>query len=148
MSHVYGGVDGVFSVAEDDKGVCSVGGATGKVVESLLEYHAEVGAAIAGPFPIDLLKGVSQRCVVVGEGDNDVRLAGEDDEAYFVGRERVNEFVGCGSGFFQPRGGYILRFHGSGDVQGDDETAPGGDARLIDVAVDGAGKRQQADGKR
>ena len=79
-----GGVDGVLPVAENDKSIGAVRCAALEVAHGGAQNKTEIGPAVACPAAIHLGNRVAQGVVVVRERNNQIRFAGEDDEADFV----------------------------------------------------------------
>ncbi len=139
LRHGKGGFFGILAIAEDDEGIGAIRCAAFEILHGFAENHAEVCAAHAGPTTVNLFQGIAQGGVVVGEGDDEIRFSGKDDEADFIPGESIDEVVCGGTGFFQPGGNHIRGFHGAGDIQRDDEVSAAGGGATFPKAVDGAG---------
>ena len=142
-----GVADGVFPIAEDDEGVGGVRRVLFEGVQRAGEDVVEVGSSIGGPAAVDLFDGFAQCVVVVGEGDGELCISGEDDEAEVVVRQGVHQFIGGRAGLFEAGGGDVPRFHGAGDVDGKHDVAAHADVFSVGVAAVWAGEGDDDEGQ-
>ena len=156
FGHFERGIHRVFAIAEDDKSVgAAFRRAAFEILHGLAQHYAEIGASHTGPAAVHLLQCIAQGGMVIGEGNHEVCLAGEDDKPDFIARQSINQLVGGGACFGQTRGRHVLGLHGTRDVERDEQVAPRGGGSAFAVAVDGAcqchqgaHQRQQSKGSR
>ena len=86
--------------------------------------------------------------MVVSERHDKVCLSREDDEPDFVAGQGINQLVGRGARFIQAGGLYVLRFHGAGDIQRNEQVAPGGGGSAFPIPIDRAGECNDSAGER
>ena len=96
-----GGIHGVFAITENDEGIGPLRRAAFEVLHGFAEHKAEIGAAGTGPPAVHLFQSIAQSGVVISERHHEVCFTGKDNEPYFIRRQRINQFIGGGAGFFQ-----------------------------------------------
>ena len=133
-----GKVHGVFTITENHQSIGAGSGGALKALHCQFEHVLQVGAPVALPVAIDQIEGFLQGEVVVGKGDKQLCLAGEEDEADFIRRQCIYKYTGCRACLLQAGGGDILRLHGAGDIQRNNEVAPRYQCLCVLIAVEGA----------
>ncbi len=142
LGNIKGGINRVLAIAEDDQRIGSLRCTALEILHGFAKHEPEIGAACAGPTAVHLFQRIAKCGVVVGERYHQIRFAGKDDEPDFIRRQGVDELVGGSPRFLQSRGFHVLGFHGAGNIQRDEQIAPGICGACLAIAVDGTGKCQ------
>ncbi len=128
---------GGFSIGDQDEGVGALRSA--ECFQRERDDVIEVGAAVVDPAVIGLFQGFPDGVVVVSQRHDERGFTREDDEAYFIFREGVEQVKGRRPRLLEAGGLYVARQHTPGDVYGDQQIASPGKLLYFAFSPLGAG---------